>query len=772
MVLSVPAAAGILLADGQTWQPQWPLILITLLVWLPFLYRRRLWTAAPALMLTFGFLHSLRLADTFEHPLRTQLLATADHAMDVTLRGHLYPWNKGAELDEDAALCSVTAIRPGRHGSFQPLKAKIKVRLPEGWSLTAPGVYEISGRLSLPRPPMNPGQFDSVNYGLRMGWIAHLRAQEINLVEEDAIALRFHLLHAAETSRQWITKQLSLGLEKEDKDAAVILAMALGASDAAGEDIEDAFRDSGTLHVFAVSGLHVVMLAHIASMGLRWLGTQRMSLAIILIVFAYAFITGWQPSAARAAFMLAIVLTGPLLYRRSQLPNTLGAAALILLFFDSHQLFLPGFQLSFGVLLAILFMSGGIAEQARPWCELDPFLPPALATPFQRLGVWAKLKIASLFSVTAAAWAGSLPLMILHFGSITPVALVSNLFLVPASELCLIFSCFSLSFATLHCSGMAIFLNVINAQLAKGMVMLATWFASLPAANYTLDLRFEKAPPPAEIRVLHVPFGGGAGYLRSGEERWLLDTGNDNNWRYVLRPFLQHDGINNLDGLILSHGDISHVGAAPRVLKMQKHPRIHTSLLEPWPSDPATGSLKTLSRAIPPDGPIWKRHGLGELINLHSGHGMPVTAQVLHPGPADLHEKANDRGLVLLIQAGPFRVLWLNDAGFITEKRLLERRAPVQCDILVRHQHNADFSGLTELLLAAQPRAIISSNDAYRTEEALPQRLRDHCQAQQIPLFDLEASGSVGIEFWDEFVELKGYGNGQSVRLSALSELR
>ncbi|MEN3943682.1 ComEC/Rec2 family competence protein [Prosthecobacter sp. SYSU 5D2] len=765
LVVAVPASAGIILADHFSWQPGWLLVAVTLFAWLVFMFHPRLWLSLPAVFITFGLLHSFRLADTYDHPLRTALLAAPDHAMEVTVRGHLYPWTRGAEVDEAAALCKTTAVRIGSEGPFRPVTAQIKVRLPEGWALASPGLHEIKGRLFLPRAPMNPGQFDSASHGLRMGWIAHLRAQEVTMLQAASFAPRFHLLQAAENSRQWIIRQLSRGLEREGDHAAVILAMALGASDAAGEDIEDAFRDSGTLHVFAVSGLHVAMLAGIATLFLRGLGIQRITLFIILLVFAYAYITGWRPSAARAAFMTSVILAGPLFHRSSQLPNTLGAAALVLLLFDTHQLFIVGFQLSFGVLLAIMLMTSGLLETLRPWCTLDPFLPSALASPLQRLGVKLRLHIASLASVSAAAWAGSLPLMIWHFDTITPIALISNMVLVPASGICLFLSCLSLGLSTAHCVSAALLVNHANAFLAKVMVGIATWFAGLPASNHSLDLRFEQQPPPVEMQVLHLPFGGGAGYLRNGDRRWLLDTGNEDAWRYTLRPFLRHHGVNSLDGIILSHADIAHAGAAPLILKAQNVPLLHTSRLEPWPTDPPSASLRSLSRIIEPDSSLWQRHLLNEIIPLASPDGLQVTAQVLHPGPEDLHEKANDRGLVLLIQAGEFRILWLSDAGFITEKRLLERQAPVECDILIRHQHNADFSGLTELLLAAEPQAVISSNDAWRVEEALPPRLRDHCQRYQIPLFDLESSGSVGIHIHPHQALLKAHLSGQTLTL-------
>lgn len=755
--LAVAAVTGTVIADHWDLQPAWILGILVLGSCLLFWRKPSLARAFPAVLFILAYLHAVRLADTFDHPLRQHLLTLPDHPSPATLQGYLYPWTEGAELDQATALCEVTHMRWGSIGPFLPMKAWIKVQLPEGTLLKEAGHYEINGVLSLPRPPTNPGQFDSVNYSLRMGWVAFLRAQDMILMEKDPVALRFHLLHAAESSRQWITEQLSKGLENEGDHAGVILAMALGTSDAAGDDIEDAFRDSGTLHVFAVSGLHVVMLGGMAFWLLRGFGVRRVTLFVIVLVFAYAFITGWRPSAARAAFMSSMMFLAPLLHRQSRLINALGASALILLVLDSHQLFTPGFQLSFGVLLAIAWIASLLMNRTTPWTHLDPFLPSILATRWQRLGVWSRTWVASLICVSLAAWAGSLPLTLGHFQTLTPVAVVANLLLVPASGICLILACASLVMAACQQTWAVIYINHGNAYLAKVMVMLASWFAELPMANHTVDLRFQGEPAAAELRIFHLTGGGGSAYLRAGDTRWLLDTGNTRSWRHVVRPFLRYEGINSLDGLILSHADVAHVGATPLVLKAQHVPRFHTSRLEPWPYDPPFASLKKLDDLVRPDGAVWRRSGIDDVLKLSPDQSLPATAEVLHPGATDLHEKADDRGLVLMLHIGGFRILCLNDAGFITEKRLLERHAAVQCDILVRYQHRVDVSGLTELLLAAQPQAVISSNDSFRLEEALPHRVREHCAAHHIPLFDLEATGSVGMEFREGRVELRSF---------------
>jgi ComEC/Rec2-related protein len=344
-------------------------------------WKRRWWAFIPFVILLFICMHGRRLQQTYEHPLRKHLLSQPERPVEVHLTGRLYPWAEGAELDAARAICAVSALRWGEAGEYEPMEVQVQVFLPNDFHLELAGSYQITGFISLPKKPMNPGQYDAVDYGLRSGWVARVQAQTITLKAAEWSAT-FHLLNWAEKSRRWIISTLSRGIEDRPEDNAVLLAMALGASDAAGDDIEDAFRDSGTLHIFAVSGLHVVMLAFVLSMGLRWLGLgkSRSTFLLIFIVFAYAYITGWCPSAARAAFMIAIVMAALHRNRRADLQNSLGFAVIVLLLWDTHQLFQPGFQLSFLVLWSIAVFAAPMLARLKPWTELDPFFPPTLAS--------------------------------------------------------------------------------------------------------------------------------------------------------------------------------------------------------------------------------------------------------------------------------------------------------------------------------------------------------------------------------------------------------
>lgn len=748
-MVALAAVGGICLADWTRPEPGLGLSLAVaglgigtgMAVWRA---RARPWAWLPWVVLLFFWLHAQRVRETFHHPVRETLLQAAG-PVEVRLRGRLYPWTSGAELDPRMAWCEVSRFSWGQDEAKALPPLALKVALPAGFVLDTPGEYEMHGTLLLPRPAMNPGQFDAADYALRSGWVAMLTAREVARPAQPAWDLRFHLLRGAEVCRQWMSQTLARGIETDAQDTAVILAMALGASDAAGEEIEDAFRDSGTLHVFAVSGLHVVMVGVVVSFLVRWAGVGRGRAAalVILLVFAYAYITGWRPSAARAAFMVSIYLSAAWWNRSARLQNSLGAAAVLLLAVDTHALFGPGFQLSFAVLWAIALLGGQLQERWRGWTQMDPFLPPVLASWRQRGASGARAWVAGLLGTSLAAWAGSLPLTLAHFQTVTPIALAANMVLVPASSLCIGLSCVSVTCALLGLGPLQVLANQANRWCARFMVLAATGFASVPGATFSVPQGGPGTRAPVELRVFHLSGGGGAGLVTAGQRHWLLDCGGERGWKQVMRPALTRLGVRRLEGLVLTHADSAHIGAALEALKLGA-PRLHTSALEPWPGSPPTSSMHKLAAVLTPDRGRWWRHAAGEvLLESQAGGAPPFAITVLHPGEGDAWGRADDRVLVQRLQAGGLRVLWLSDAGHQVEAALLERKADLTCDVLVRGQNPADTTGLAGLLHAARPRLVISSHDSGLPGQGMPRALRDSCAKQGIELWETEVSGCV-----------------------------
>src|SRR5436189_4893487 len=171
------------------------------------------------------------------------------------------------------------------------------------------------------------------------------------------------IMWAAQKSRTWMQSALCRGLEYAPDVQNFLSGIVLGLRHQTPEDIEEPFQQTGTLHLFAVAGLHVGivaallwMLATVARLSRRWAS----SLIIPLLLF-YAAVTGLHVSSVRAGVMSSILLGGFFFDRKAFVFNSLAAAAFFLLCWDTNELFSTGFQLSFAVVCAIILFADPIS---------------------------------------------------------------------------------------------------------------------------------------------------------------------------------------------------------------------------------------------------------------------------------------------------------------------------------------------------------------------------------------------------------------------------
>lgn len=198
---------------------------------------------------------------------------------------------------------------------------------------------------------------------------------------------------------------------------AFISALTLGYKADLTDDLQEAFRASGTAHILAVSGLHVGIIYVLINLLFSFLGNSGKpfivrQVVVIAILWAYAFITGMSVSVIRAAIMLSMFCIGNIFGRRGFTYNTLAAAAFLILIFRPFSFFEVGFQMSFGAVFAILFFQ------------------PKLKSLFS-----FKNKIADyiydLFTVSVAAQVGVFPLVLYYFGTFPTYFFITNLLVVP-----------------------------------------------------------------------------------------------------------------------------------------------------------------------------------------------------------------------------------------------------------------------------------------------------------------------------------------------------
>jgi competence protein ComEC len=193
--------------------------------------------------------------------------------------------------------------------------------------------------------------------------------------------------------------------------AGLLFALLLGNRAGVPAAQRDLFRESGSLHVLALSGLHAAILIAVASFLLSWLPDRRWRAALsAVLLFAYLFLAGAGPSLTRAVLMLAAGALGFILDRDTRTLNLLSLAAAAILLADPAAAADLSFQLSFLSLLGILL--------------LGPWLRRRLSPPLPRF-------LGSALAMSLGAQAATTPLLLAAFGAAYPAGALAALLLIP-----------------------------------------------------------------------------------------------------------------------------------------------------------------------------------------------------------------------------------------------------------------------------------------------------------------------------------------------------
>lgn len=756
-----------------------------------------------ALLLPAAGAANLARHDTPVSPRDLRRIVTHD-ALLATVRGRLVETPSLREWQAEPGAAPVRRtlatlrIRSLQSGGQPPAAAEGTVVVstpgelaPEFWGGRE---VEVQGVLQAPPGPSAPGQFDYRAFLRRQGIHFQLvtagmqdwrRAPGPDPAPAPPLADRF---------TGWGRRLLARGLP-EDQALRLLWAMTLGWKTALNQDNARPFMRAGTMHVFAISGLHVALIGGVLVLILRALRVPSDAAAWLVIpaLWFYTHATGWQPSAIRATLMMSVVLAGGALRRPSDLLNSLSVAALLLLLWDPRQLFQAGFQLSFSVVLCLALGWPGAPSGSPPSPDTEvlpggesrlhrfarqlPLLGRLLHDPLQPRELrprWRRaldrparaLRQALLTSLTA--WLGSIPLTAFYFNLLTPVSLLSNLLVVPLSSAALAANLASLSLGALLPRAAELFNHAAWACMHL-MIQLSQWTATWPGAwtsvrspSWAFFLLYYAALlslltglfrhprwgrwnaaglavlsalwaatavlDRQVIRLTVLPAGGGQALCVEGAgPPLLLDCGDAHSASRLLVPFLRSRGLDQLDTLVLTHGDIRHVGGAEVLRQEVRLGHLAASPL-PFRSAAYRGA---------------QAEGTDRLLRRGDPLG-PWT--VLHPADDDRFAQADDGALVLHGTLHGTRVLLLPDLGKPGQGALLSRETNLQAHIVVSGLP-AQGEPLAEALLdAVQPSLIVVVDALLPAPARAPARLRERLAARGIPILYTSDTGGLTLE--------------------------
>ena len=261
-------------------------------------------------------------------------------------------------------------------------------------------------------------------------------------------------------------------------------ALLLGDRENISKRWKDIFVNTQTIHLLAISGLHVAIISFIALflLGLTPLPRNLKYLTAIPLVLFYSVMVGWMPSVARSAIMGTVLLGSYVLKRDVDIYNSLGLAACIILIFQPDQLFDMGFILSFGSVLSLVYILPRINHNLG-FDRIDRK---------KRCGLFLYY-IATLFSGSLAVWLGLFPIILYSFNLISFISIAVNILAIPCT-----FMIMSFAIAALIFQPFCVFLAMAFKESAEFFIAALLWLLDIASK---MPLAYFKSEPVSIIII-------------------------------------------------------------------------------------------------------------------------------------------------------------------------------------------------------------------------------------------------------------------------------
>jgi competence protein ComEC len=510
----------------------------------------------------------------------------------------------------------VEAIQNGSR--FEPATGTLPAWVDGQLSGFAAGdLVEVIGELKWRARPNNPGEFDFREFARSEREVCSLSVHQPGAVRLIERRSRWGLIRFWSVLRQRCDRLIWNTLD--GPNAALASGILLGIREQLDESEKLDYLMTGTVHLLAISGLHVGILAGgVLTLGSLGLIGRRKSLWLTLgFVVFYAGLVEFQPTVVRAAALVIVWCASRLIGRAGFSLNSLAFAGLVVLAMNPSALFHVGAQLSF---LAVATLSTThryffgrreadpleqLVQQSRSWQE--------------RLVREGMTRICRAFGVSAMVWLLALPLVAAQFHVVAPIALVVNpLLMIPIALALLSGFLFVLFGGWLPIGGDLIgwvfgwSLSAIRGIVGLGSevpggcwwtVGPADWFVAafyvtaifvyaFPATRLparwgfsltvltlasgwflpsALELRGQRERRDLEVVFADVGHGGCALIKLPGGQTVVFDAGSTSSPSSTARTIsevLWYERVYHLDALIISHADLDHFCAADRLSEL------------------------------------------------------------------------------------------------------------------------------------------------------------------------------------------------------------
>ncbi len=657
---------------------------------------------------------------------------------------------------------TITVLRVHRlrhRDDWVSVSGRIRVVGVENWpELHAGDEVEIVGQLARPSPPGNPGEFDFAAYLHDQGICAVLAArrtpQAMTRLERGWTTSPGGWLAVLRGRGQQILRE-----NLPERTEGIAGALILGEGSTMTRADWDKYIRTGVIHVLAISGQHLVIIAAFLWLLLPRLGVRQRHAAwiVALVLLGYALLTGGRPPALRSAVIVCAVCGGLILRRRVLPANLFALSWLAIALLNPTDLFTSGCLLSFLSVAVLGWCARHLFRTEQdPLALLSESKRPAWQRGLRGLG----RRVFESYALTALLWLAITPLAASRYQMISPAGLLLGPPLVVLTTVAL-FAGFLLLSAGLLCPPITALLGpIVHGSLSAceslveivdrlpyshvyvgaipqwwlwcfylGLLAVLTqeplrrrwrWAGIAGLGWLCAGLAAGAARMPGdELRCTFLAVGhGGCTVLETPDGRTLLyDAGSlagPDVTRRQIAPFLWHRGIHRIDEVILSHGDLDHFNGLRDLLD-----RFAVGLVTCTPTfaDKSTPGVRhTLDilqeRAIP-----MRIVKAGDRLTAGD-----VTLEVLHPPAVGPEGNENARSLVLQVRHAGHIILLTGDLDGAGLQRVLSELPARRVDVLMAPHHGSPLTNTPELARWAQPRVVVSCQGRTSTSAEVGKR--------------------------------------------------
>lgn len=658
-------------------------------------------------------------------------------------------------------------------GEVQRASGTLLVKIEQADDRPRPGMRVAAmGWLRHIDPPGNPGEIDyqqrfhdaGIRGRLTLTTPGNLQPLADPPLGSVLTRTREYLTNAARAS-------LHVGLESDTSTALLLGTILLGERGSDVRDLDDSYRRVGLAHLLSISGTHLgIMLALLwAVLRLVVPHPAKAALLVLIVLLLYLLAVPLRVPIIRAGIMAGIFCGGYALGRNFRAIDLLALACVVVLVWSPIELFSPGFQLSFGVVTALLLFTRPLS--LRMWPE--PLVPGTDHTK-----QWLIRVAFDYLAVNIVAFVVSMPLVAFHFQMVTPLAAILSLMALPVVTAVLGLGYLKIGAGLLLPAAGAILAGPLEwtAEMLNRLVDRAgRWPGSYmempvqPSVLWTcavvvtaivwLEGRFNghraalaaccgilaawltlsipgfatSIVPVAQrdaVRLNMISVGDGSCFLlRIPGQTIMFDCGSqqylDAGERSVV-PALRSLGVRAIDTLMLSHADIDHfngcIDVADRIL-------LGRVLMPP--------QMLADARDRPDSALAYLIHSLkARNIPIHTvGQGWRETfehvdLEMIWP-PLDYSpNRSNDHSLVLSVRAAGRRVLLNGDIQQEAISWMLNAKMDLRADVCDLAHHGSYVEASPRWLEAVDPELVLQSSGPARL---INDRWRSLLQSRRIP---------------------------------------